>query len=301
MDVERTPKEQLPYPYNQDLSQILHGMNRRTVLGRERLANDPMTAAFLAAAMRLIGRHLRAAVATEATAPQGDDDIKRPTLNFLSQRAVVAELAANPEPFERDGTVATMRDRWKSQSDFLGDVISFALWTAYYPKAYSADRAAGAERLAHGPDFARAVENLTFMVTTAMTDIPSFRLQLVATATAEDDDVIRRALANKYHRGLAQWKQVYAEFLAARGLRLRPGITLDELTNILTACVEGCALRALSDPEAQIIDRATGRSLLGTAALALLNGCVEPIERPAGKSIAEAVDAMVYHRDHGDE
>ena len=54
----RTLKQQLPHPYNQDLSKILRGLNRRTQFARRRLANDPVTAAYLAAAVRLIQRHL---------------------------------------------------------------------------------------------------------------------------------------------------------------------------------------------------------------------------------------------------
>jgi hypothetical protein len=54
----KTPKQQFPCPYDQDLSKILVGLNRRTPFARRRLANDPVTAAYLAAAVRLIQRHL---------------------------------------------------------------------------------------------------------------------------------------------------------------------------------------------------------------------------------------------------
>lgn len=42
----KTLKQQLPYPYNQDLSKILRSLNRRTPFARRRLANDPVTAAY---------------------------------------------------------------------------------------------------------------------------------------------------------------------------------------------------------------------------------------------------------------
>jgi hypothetical protein len=41
----RTLKEQLPYPYNQDLSKVLRALSRRTPFARRRKANDPVTAA----------------------------------------------------------------------------------------------------------------------------------------------------------------------------------------------------------------------------------------------------------------
>jgi hypothetical protein len=43
----RPLKEQLPYPYNQDLSKILRGLKRRNpITRRSKQANDPVTAAY---------------------------------------------------------------------------------------------------------------------------------------------------------------------------------------------------------------------------------------------------------------
>ena len=55
---EQPLKQQLPFPYNQDLSKVLRHLNRRTPFGRAKLANDPVTAAYIAAATRLVRRHL---------------------------------------------------------------------------------------------------------------------------------------------------------------------------------------------------------------------------------------------------
>ena len=54
----RTLKQQLPYPYDQDLSRVLRGLKRRALKSRGKQANDPVTAAYLNAAVRLIQRHL---------------------------------------------------------------------------------------------------------------------------------------------------------------------------------------------------------------------------------------------------
>ena len=41
----RRLKQQLPYPYNQDLSKVLRGLKRRNpITRRSRQANDPVTA-----------------------------------------------------------------------------------------------------------------------------------------------------------------------------------------------------------------------------------------------------------------
>jgi len=290
-----TPKQRLPYPYNQDLSDVLSHLNRRTVLGRRGAANDVVTAGYLAAAMRLVGQHVGPADPEDAENLAGDG-VDRSVLSFLSQRAVAAELANNPEPFPRMGNVATMRSTWKSQADFIADLISFALWSGYYPESYQETRAAGAERLASDASPALAIEDLAYRVAQALQEMVSFRLQLIAIASAERCEIVQRSLAAKYHRAHESWKQVYAEFLDIRGLRLRPGITLDQITCILTSIVEGSILRAISDPDADVIDHIEHRSLLGTAATVLFNGCVEPIESTDRRSVAEALDDMVQRR-----
>jgi len=123
----KTLKQQLPYPYNQDLSKILVGLNRRTPFARRRLANDPVTAAYLAAAVRLIQRHLGPGANRAATDPEDHDSIERPVLSYLSQRAVAAEVGRNPPPFHLVARVSTMRERWKHQSAFIADVLRFSL------------------------------------------------------------------------------------------------------------------------------------------------------------------------------
>lgn len=209
------------------------------------------------------------------------------------------EIAANPEPFPRIGNVSTMRSTWKTQSDFIADLLSFAFWPGYYPESYQEVRAVGAERLANDADLAEAVEDLAFRVAQALNEMVSFRLQLIAIACAERHEVVRQVLADKYARAHALWKQVYAEFMEARGLRLRTGITLDQLTSILTAIVEGSILREISDPAAGALDPIDHRSLLGTAALALLNGCLEPIESTDGRSVAQALQDKGDRRKEG--
>jgi hypothetical protein len=298
MDGEPTLKQQLPYPYNQDLSEVLNHLDRRTVLGRRALANDPVTAAFLAAAMRLVEQHLGPVSDLPTNEDPERHDIDRSVLSFLSQRTVAGEMTSNPEPFPRYGKPSTIRATWKSQGDFIADLLSFAFWPGYYPESYQQTRASGAERLAGGDSLAQAVENLSYRVLEAMMGVATFRLMLIASATAERSDVVRQALEGKYHRAHVLWKQVYAEFIEARGLRLRAGMTLDDLTSILTAMTEGAALRAISDPSARALDPVEHRSLLGTAALAVINGCLEPAEGHSGLSIGEAVDAMADRFDY---
>jgi hypothetical protein len=77
-------------------------------------------------------------------------------------------------------------------------------------------------------------------------------------------------MAESYKGGLDPWEQLYAGFFQARGLPPRPGITVDDIASILSACSGGVALRTLGDPSSEVIDHNRQRSILGTAALAVI-------------------------------
>lgn len=285
-------KQQLPYPYNQDLSKILRGLKGRNPLSRRRRANDPVTAAYLAAAVRLIQRHLGPGAIRTPADPQDAESIERPLLSFLSQRAVAAEVRRNPAPFHRAGTVPTLRDRWPRQSDFVADVLRFGLWGWHYPGAHQDEAADARDEVLHGPDPVRGLHRMCYWDLTRMLGTPMFRLGLIAAAEAEGDPVIGAAVAARHQENGPLWKDFYGELLRSRGLRLRAGITLDDCSTILAAIADGLALRALTDPATRIIDRARHRCLLGTAALVVIAGCLERADS-GGLPLEDAVRAMM--------
>jgi hypothetical protein len=290
----KTLKQQLPYPYNQDLSKILRGLNRRTPFARRRLANDPVTAAYLAAAVRLIQRHLGPGANRAATDPDDHDSIERPILSFLSQRAVAAEVGRNPPPFHRVGRVSTMRERWKHQSAFIADVLRFSLSAVNsHPAAREDEIASAVELIVRGPDAVRGICQLSSLAMTQLLNNPMFRLGLLAAAEAEGDSVIRDAIADRRAEVGPVWRQWCAEFLQSRGLRIRPGVTIDDCVVLLSALAEGLAMRALADPSTRALDRDGRPSLLGLGALALVAGCVDRAGRDDSRSLEQAVYALL--------
>lgn len=297
MDEPSLPlKQQLPFPYNQDLSQVLQRLDRRTPFSRNRLANDPVTAAYLAAAMRLIEQTLGPDAKRILADPDDDSSISRPLFGFLSQRAVAAEVANNPDPFPKTGNVPTMRSTWKSHSDFIADLLSFALLSHHYPSGHEEEVAAGAEQLIDGPDPVQAVHDLAYGDAAMLAELSTFRLRLVSAAAAEGDDIICNAMSRASQRARAMWMQVYTEFFRARGLQLRNGLTLEEFADILTAVLQGAAFRGLFDSSAAPLDPSRKRSLTGTAALALILGCLERIEEADDRTLEEAVHSMIFDR-----
>ncbi|HEY2579984.1 MAG TPA: hypothetical protein VGI74_27040 [Streptosporangiaceae bacterium] len=286
-------KRQLPYPYNQDLSKVLRGLKRRNPISRRRQANDPVTAAYLAAAIRLVQRHLGPGVSRLPGEMEDPDSIERPLLSFLSQRAVAAEVSHNRPPFHRIGRVSTMRERWRHQSDFIADVLRFGLWSGHYPGAHQDEVADAKEEVIRGPDPVRGLHRLCYWDLTRLLGTPMFRLGLVAAAQAEGDPVIGEAISGRHQANSVLWGDFLEEFLQARGLRLRRGVTLEDCLGLLAAVADGLALRALADPSAHIIDRTRRQSLFGTAVLVLIAGCLEPADHGDGRSLEEAAGAML--------
>ena len=288
----KTLKQELPYPYDQDLSKVLRGLNRRTPFGRRRQANDPVTAAYLVAAVRLIQRHLGPA-AQEPAGRQDADSVPRPLLSFLSQRAVAAEVDRNPPPFHRVGRVSTMRERWQHQSSFIADVLRFCLWASHYPGAHQDEIADAEEQVIRGPEPVLGIHRLCYWDLTRLLGTPMFRLGLVAAAQAEGDALIREAMSERYRENSPHWKRFYEAMLRTRGLRIRPGLTLDDCAHLLTAVADGLAMRALADPGAGVIDDDRRRSLLGTAVLVLIAGCLERSDGSAGVPLEQVVADML--------
>ncbi|HEV2375040.1 MAG TPA: hypothetical protein VGS19_23130 [Streptosporangiaceae bacterium] len=296
MDQDHNWKQQLPYPYNQDLSGVLRHLNRRTPFSRAKLANDPATAGYLAAALRLVQRHIGPGATRELADPDDANSVDRPLLRFLSQREVVAAVAGNPDPFPRRGSVAALRSTWRSQSDFIADVLAFALWPGHLPAEYYGAVADWAERLLDGPDFTDAVHGLAYFEMSTVLRMPALRFKWVAMAEAEGDSTIRAALPRIYSSPLDLYKQLYGAVVNARGLKLRPGVTQDDLANILVALSDGLMTRAVCDPGAGVIDHEQGTSLLGKAALAIIFGCLERREHAENLTLEQAVHALIYDR-----
>jgi hypothetical protein len=290
----KTLKQQLPYPYDQDLSKILRGLNRRTSFSRRRLANDPVTAAYLAAAVRLIQRHLGPGASRRTADPDDGDSIERPLLGFLSQRAVAAEVGRNPAPFHRVGRVSTMRERWRYHSAFVADVLRFGLSAShYYSGVREEDVAAAIGQIVSGQDAVPGIHRLSGLMMTRLLTSPMFRLGLIAAAEAEGDPVIREAISERHGEATPAWRKSCEDFLRSRDLLMRPGITIDDGIALLSALADGLAMRALADPSGIAADRDGQRSLLGTGALALLAGCLRGAGDGDSRSLEQTVRDLI--------
>jgi hypothetical protein len=286
-------------PYEEldaDLSQVLRRLRRNTAEGRHRLANDLATRSYIGAGMRLIDRELG-----DMPPDAADEDGPRlRVLEWLSRRMVSEEVANGPGHLMRHGTEASMRDRWDPHSDYIADLLSYALWPYHYLDRLEDQVAGWIRQLRDRSGFVETIHELAYQELRAISEMPTFRFLLIAAAAARRDDAIREALIQNYADALRIWRPVHAEMLRAHGLRLRPGLSMDDLAYILDAVADGLSLRLLIDPDAPIIDHDRYRSLFGMVILALIAGCTERIDDPQGLTLDQVVQALIHKEDPED-
>lgn len=126
-----------------------------------------------------------------------------------------------------------------------------------------------------------------------------FRFGLMASAQAGCDKAIRGAVVERHRDNGGEWRRYCDQFLHARGLQVRPGVSIDDCVTLLTALADGLTLHALADPgpgrgTARVIDHEERSSLLSTGALALIVGCVEPSGSADGLTLEQAAARIIH-------
>ncbi|GIF00469.1 hypothetical protein [Paractinoplanes rishiriensis] len=281
-------KKDLPYPYSQDFSGIVTRVKGVRESTRAALVNSLKVASYLKAGANLVERNLGA---PSEPAP-GADGCKAywSGLNFLSERALSREVAELEPPFLRQKGTGPYRSTWASHDDYLNDLLAFLFHAMNYDPQYGAGLETRGDWLVTDPSFVDAIDRAAFHELQAITRMPLFRLQLVVCATADRNDGIHDAIANNYAGALDPWMKVYEATIAARGYRLRKGITLEQFTNILAAIMEGFAIRQLGDPAVGVVGEDPHNNLVAMAVLGIMNSYLEPAGEPSGRSLREEIE-----------
>jgi hypothetical protein len=252
---------------------------RKTREAQQRLANDQLTRAYLEAGLRLIAQQIQA---RPASGSARDADDVRPFFDWLSQKMVVEEVARAGKLM---GSLGSFRDRWEFRGDYIEDLISYSLWTRHA----SASARISASLLDLGTqsaDFVSAVHTGSYRAIRAKLESAGLGVSILGAATAARNDATRETTAETYRIVTDAWRDLYQAILEARNLRLRPGISLDDITRLLTAVAEGLALRHIADPDAHVIDADRHESLLGKAVLTVIAGCIDTGD---GRSLEDVV------------
>jgi hypothetical protein len=265
------------WPGVDDLSVVLTRVvkSRKAPEAGKRLAGSPETRAYLDAGLKLIAEQLTAPEGQ----PQNGDYTDRPFFSWLSRAKVIEEASKMAHSSEK-GTKLNIgegnyRDRWKYQPDYVEDLLAYSLWAVHW-SAHVATAEGSAEALKHGDDFVDAIHELSYRDTNNVLSNPAYRVSVIGSAMADRDARAREMVTQTYRLLLDSWKQLYTETIEARGFRLRPDVSVDDLANMLAALADGIGLRLITTPgDGSLIDHENHRSLLGKAALALVASCID--------------------------
>jgi hypothetical protein len=279
-------KKDLPFPYSQDFSGIVTRVKGVRETTRAALVNSTKVASYLKAGANLVERNLGA---LDSAAPTGEDGRKPywSGLRFLTERALSREMETLDPPFLRYKGDGPYRATWASHDDYLNDLLTFLFHAMNYDPQYGAELETRGDWLTTDRSFVGAVDRATFHELQAICRMPLFRLQLIMVATADRNDGIHDAISNNYAGALEPWMKIYESTIAARGFRLRKGITIEQFANILAAITEGFAVHHLGDPGAGILGDCPTDNLVGMAVLGIMNSYLEPEDEPSGLTLRE--------------
>ncbi|MGB3438271.1 MAG: hypothetical protein WBA97_05910 [Actinophytocola sp.] len=279
--------------------------SRKTSSGLE-LANSPVTRACLEGGRRLAENELMGDVRDQKrtfrplatlTKRRVIDEAKAVFRQARSNENIARALYGTVPEKERPTTkpsAGTLRDRWDILPYFLGDLVRYVLRERYSLTEGMLDETTRAE-LSETATFSAAVEKVAYedMKVVYANEI-SARFQHLMTGLADFHEEIREALAGVYEHSFGYWRGVYAEILETRGVSLRPGISLDELTVMLTGLAQGLSLRHIGAANGKdVVDNRARRSVLGKAAQLLIAGAIDPGD---GRAVAEVVDELMAVR-----
>lgn len=279
-------------------------INARTKSGRlftgRKLANSPVVRACLESGRLLAEQELLGFA--------GEEHMYRP-LGTLTQKRIANDaelifqkarqddhiaraLFGTPPDWKKAKTrpsVGTMKDAWPT----LALLTRYALLERYSLTSGMLDEETRAE-LREAAAFSAAVDKVAYEdMNVVYADETSARFQYLVTGLADFHEQIRTALAGVYKHSFEYWREVYAEILDARGVSLRRGISLDELTMMLTGMAQGLSLRHIGAAGGKVIDHDNRRSVLGKAAQILIAGAIDPGD---GREVADVVDELMAVR-----
>jgi hypothetical protein len=225
-----------------------------TGLSRDSLRHSDLTVEYLEAGIDLIA----SALEHDSDAPE-----THPFLGWLSQGAVIKAMQGRTYR----GSLGSIRDRWEPHSLYLRDLITWLRFRR--PERSSPARASSmiAGQLKMGIQPSQIIRAIANENAEGLFKNPLTRLQFLLIAVIGSPSPRHRQMASSLYEEIDEkWLPVIRGFLERYSLSLRPGVSEQDLVEILAAVGEGLAVHELAGPSAGE-DRERRMSLLGTTTL----------------------------------
>lgn len=234
-------------------------------LKRASLVSHPATAAALDA-----GYQQLLALADPDSRPR---EAVPPLLSFLSRPEIIKAVNAGGE---MRASEAMMRDRWDPHYNYFTDLLEWIRWRSggLWVHENTAAIAAAASSATTIAELVRPIAN-EFLVD-FLTNLQAFKVEFLGYALLGEAR-LRDHSGQLYEEVTAAWLPVFENSIARFGGRLRPGVDLRDVIEIVTAVGDGLALREIVAPTGgQDRDRRVG--LLATAVLGMIFAATEDLD-----------------------
>jgi AcrR family transcriptional regulator len=261
---------QLGWSPDDDLAPVLKKLRRHndTEADHTRLANHPLTRAYLEAGFRLLTREC--VPPNNGVSQNTGEEPLSGYFGFLSADVVNAETRENGECRAEEDA---FHYRWLHRDDYVRDALVYSLWVKnWWPHIMAADRADNI--LTTSTDLVAAAHEASYRDQVAALDNPVTSLELIAAAVAERHPELRTSMGAVYRSTQEKWIPLYQKVFTDHGRELRPDTTIQDVADIITALSDGLILRARADPNVNFIDHEQRRTLLGKAVMAVVIGSV---------------------------
>jgi AcrR family transcriptional regulator len=246
-----------------DLSQILQCLMRQdSTADRRTLANDQLTREYLEAGLRLSRRQDRPVESSMADTTESPLNLPYP---WVTEHNVICEVC---ERGHGAADSSTFHQRWNFWEDYVVDLMAYSLWARYWQPS---TRATTAAIISQVTDPVRVVREVSRQGLQASLSNPAMPLSLTAAALIDRHPELRQAMSGVYESIREKWVPIYEEMFSVNDLRLRSGITIDDVIDIFWMLAEGAALHVHLDA---ITDDRQQR-LLSKGALAVLIASID--------------------------
>ncbi|MFI1354857.1 hypothetical protein ACH4TV_14980 [Streptomyces sp. NPDC020898] len=181
---------------------------------------------------------------------------------------------------------------WRGVDDCAVDILHYSVWVGHW-KAHFKVASDGKSTLSKpGSGLSHAIHEVAY--NDFCVSIKSAQISLISSCFVAGNPDVGEAASRVYAEIHRNWKEVYSSILKLHRLRLRDGMKIGQLTDILTAQADGLVALMKSNPNARVVDHEKRRTLLGYAILAIVAGAVEKNDpQKPETSVVSIVDGLL--------
>jgi hypothetical protein len=263
---------------------IANFITDRTRLSAGRRIYNPKFKALLDAGMELLNTGVRAGIEKPVSFPSNDAvcAVASKYPPFGARRDLPHEidpfLGPPPLPDQKlvNSASNAFKKTWNRTEYYRADL---AMYTLTRPAWFAGDEIASTalQQLIANPRTIDSVLERVACEDLRLFENSLFRVQLVMQAMAPDEEIIMQALDRMYANIDRTWTDVYQGLLDHYKARLRPDVSVLDITHMLTATAEGTGLRRLVQLDNDFIyNTVRRRSILGKAAFCFFSASIAP-------------------------